>query len=172
MSGVFSLLGITTGVVTSHRHGRKARAAFEADITYVTANHLGWIYLIDNTSVQEPEELVIHPLQPSPIFTEMARHCWVAMAVCGRITTRVLLSQCITRPFHYAIVDEADSVLIDDVVNPLIISGNPEQNAAEQECWQLADQVTNLSLHLWKAFVKQSSQAALFVALTIVFMPR
>lgn len=42
------------------------------------------------------------------------------------------------RPFHYAIVDEVDSVLIDEARTPLIISGQAE-NASEK--YQLADQL-------------------------------
>ena len=40
--------------------------------------------------------------------------------------------QAITRPFHYAIVDEADSLLIDDCRNPLIISAEPDTGANER----------------------------------------
>ena len=36
---------------------------------------------------------------------------------------RNLLLQAINRPFNYAVVDEVDSLLIDDCRNPMIISG-------------------------------------------------
>src|SRR5262245_13383190 len=36
--------------------------------------------------------------------------------------------QCVQRPLHYAIVDEVDSILIDEARTPLIISGPSEQN--------------------------------------------
>jgi preprotein translocase subunit SecA len=38
------------------------------------------------------------------------------------------LAQCVQRPLHYAIVDEVDSILIDEARTPLIISGPSEQN--------------------------------------------
>ncbi|RMG49629.1 MAG: preprotein translocase subunit SecA, partial [Acidobacteria bacterium] len=38
------------------------------------------------------------------------------------------LSQCVQREFHYAIVDEVDSILIDEARTPLIISGPSEEN--------------------------------------------
>lgn len=40
--------------------------------------------------------------------------------------------QAILRPFHYAIVDEADSLLIDDCRNPLIISAEPDNASNER----------------------------------------
>lgn len=37
------------------------------------------------------------------------------------------LLQAIRRPFNYAIVDEVDSILIDDCRNPMLISGDAAQ---------------------------------------------
>ncbi|HVG02532.1 MAG TPA: preprotein translocase subunit SecA, partial [Nitrospira sp.] len=37
------------------------------------------------------------------------------------------LNQCVQRPLHYAIVDEVDSILIDEARTPLIISGPTDQ---------------------------------------------
>lgn len=39
------------------------------------------------------------------------------------------LEQCVQRPYNYAIVDEVDSILIDEARTPLIISGRLEQSA-------------------------------------------
>ena len=39
------------------------------------------------------------------------------------------LDQCVQRPYNYAIVDEVDSILIDEARTPLIISGRLEQSA-------------------------------------------
>jgi len=40
--------------------------------------------------------------------------------------------QAIARPFNYAIVDEADSVLIDDCITPLIMSSAPDRATKER----------------------------------------
>jgi len=40
-----------------------------------------------------------------------------------------VLEQKVQRPLHYAIVDEVDSILIDEARTPLIISGPAEQNS-------------------------------------------
>lgn len=37
------------------------------------------------------------------------------------------LLQAINRPFNYAIVDEVDSILIDDCRNPMLITGSSEK---------------------------------------------
>ena len=39
------------------------------------------------------------------------------------------ISQMVQRPYHYAVVDEVDSILIDEARTPLIISGRLEQSA-------------------------------------------
>ena len=40
------------------------------------------------------------------------------------------LAHCVQRELHYAIVDEVDSILIDEARTPLIISGPSEENTA------------------------------------------
>lgn len=39
------------------------------------------------------------------------------------------IDQCVQRPYNYAIIDEVDSILIDEARTPLIISGKLEQSA-------------------------------------------
>lgn len=43
------------------------------------------------------------------------------------------LTDKVQRPFHYAIVDEIDSILIDEARTPLIISGKAYENKAEEK---------------------------------------
>ena len=40
------------------------------------------------------------------------------------------IQQMVQRPFNFAIVDEVDSILIDEARTPLIISGPTEDNSA------------------------------------------
>ena len=47
----------------------------------------------------------------------------------------------VQKPHHYAIVDEIDSVLVDDARTPLIISGQVER---PQEKYQKAAQIVEL----------------------------
>jgi len=89
MGKVYSLLGMTTGVVVSGQSYEDKRAAYEADITYGTNNEFGFDYLRDNMA-----------------FTAAER---------------------VQRGRNYAIVDEVDSILIDEARTPLIISGPVEE---------------------------------------------
>jgi preprotein translocase subunit SecA len=66
------------------------RAAYAADVTYVTNSELGFDYLRDNLA-QQQAELVLQ------------------------------------RPFSFCIIDEVDSILIDEARTPLIISGQAEK---------------------------------------------
>ncbi len=50
--------------------------------------------------------------------------------------------QAFQRPFNFAIVDEADSVLIDESRNPMILSGgNPTPDSEERFKFELAQKV-------------------------------
>ncbi|MBX2873279.1 MAG: hypothetical protein KTR30_14300 [Saprospiraceae bacterium] len=39
--------------------------------------------------------------------------------------------ECLLRPFHYAIVDEADAIMIDEARNPLVIAGTMKKNGID-----------------------------------------
>jgi hypothetical protein len=45
----------------------------------------------------------------------------IDFSLCTSITVNCLSHQIYTRALHYAIIDEADSILIDEAVNPLIL---------------------------------------------------
>ena len=77
--------GLSVGVVQERMGPAERRAAYAADVTYVTANEAGFDHLRDGLCL-EPEERV-------------------------------------QRPFHFALVDEADSILIDEARVPLVIAG-------------------------------------------------
>ena len=60
----------------------------------------------------------------------------------SEVSAEVHCVQAIQRPLSYAIVDEADSVLIDDCLNPLLMSQPTEDNPKElEERSKLAQQV-------------------------------
>ena len=89
---VHKFLGLEVGLVQAGMSEKERRAAYKADVTYVTNSELGFDYLRDNLA-QTKEELVL-------------------------------------RDFNFCIIDEADSILIDEARTPLIISG-PADPAGE-----------------------------------------
>ena len=104
MRPVYEALGLTVGIVQHGEPAEERRAAYAADITYCTNKDLGFDYLRDSLTLRSPKgrgRLLLEKL--------LGR---------GDRLDRLLL-----RGLHFAIVDEADSVLVDEARTPLIISG-------------------------------------------------
>lgn len=104
MGPVYRGVGVTVGVVVHGMDHAARRAAYECDVTYVTNKEVAFDYLRDR--------LAIGP-RASRISLQLER-------IAGD-ETRV--GKLVLRGLCYAIVDEADSVLVDEARTPLIISG-------------------------------------------------
>src|SRR5947209_11612628 len=85
MGPLYEALGMTVGIIQHDLDHNARKEAYNADITYVTNNEVGFDYLRDNMA-------------------------WA-------------LDQMVQRHLNFAIVDEVDSILIDEARTPLIISG-------------------------------------------------
>jgi preprotein translocase subunit SecA len=103
MGPVYEFLGLTVGYIQHDLPPDDHRAAYACDITYVTNNEIGFDYLRDNMVVRN-EDRVMRYL-PTPV----ERHG-------------------IFRRLPFAIVDEVDSILVDEARTPLIISGPAEES--------------------------------------------
>jgi len=102
MMPIYSLLGVSVGILQSMQDYETKREAYSCDVTYGTNSEFGFDYLRDNMATSL-EEKVQHG----------------GRAVMGERT----------KSHVYAIVDEVDNILIDEARTPLIISGAPEQAA-------------------------------------------
>jgi len=92
MRAVYQWFGLSVGNISQDMSAAERRAAYLCDITYATANEVGFDYLRDGLARGE-DELV-------------------------------------QRPFAFAVIDEADSILIDEARIPLVIAGGlPEDSA-------------------------------------------
>lgn len=91
---ILSYLGITCGCVLSNTSQREKQEAYDKEITYCTKDELVFDYLRDNLRKSNSARL-FKKIQPD-----------------GR------------KKFYYVIIDEIDSVLIDNARTPLIISDN------------------------------------------------
>ena len=120
MGPIYRAFGLTVGVI---RHGidpEARRAAYACDVTYCTNKEVAFDYLRDRIVLGQRSSR-IH-LQLERLYGERAR-----------------AQQLLLRGLHYAIVDEADSVLVDEARTPLIIAGGrPEATAAERAVYQAA----------------------------------
>lgn len=97
---LYTSLGLTVGAITHALGIEERRHAYACDITYVTAKELVFDYLRDRT---------IGRLARSELH-----HCVARLS--GETTGTILRGLCM------AIVDEADSILIDEALVPLILS--------------------------------------------------
>ena len=103
MRPVYEALGVTVAAATAEMEPNQRRAAYAADVVYVTNKTLVFDYLRDRILLATGSSS-LH-LRLEKLYGTDAR------------SRRLLL-----RGLHYAIVDEADSVLIDEARTPLIIS--------------------------------------------------
>jgi preprotein translocase subunit SecA len=93
MAPVYRAIGFTTACVAEGLAPAARRAAYAADITYVTAKEAGFDHLRDGLALDP--DAIVH------------------------------------RPFHFAIVDEADSLLVDEARVPLVIAGDAERESSQ-----------------------------------------
>lgn len=92
MQGIYEALGFSVGYIQQGMTHAERKRAYACDITYGTANEIGFDYLRDQLA----------------LYTDDQVH----------------------RPFAAAVIDEADSILIDEARIPLVIAGG--ETAHEQ----------------------------------------
>ena len=116
-TGLFALLGLSCGIVKADMEPHDRRAQYAKDVTYVSNKELVFDYLKDRIATKGllPAHLQLHALT-----YHRENQPWPA-------ASPVLL-----RGLHVAIVDEADSVLIDEARTPLIISETEPDEMGEQ----------------------------------------
>ncbi len=106
LAAVFDQLGVSSGLISCDQDPDKKRNAYLCDVTYGTGYEFGFDFLRDQLAIRK------HPKLPlGTRFLSRLR---------GMDTVELGLTQ---RDLHFAIIDEADSVLIDEAATPLILSG-------------------------------------------------
>ena len=111
MAPVYERLGLSVGCVRQGQKPPERRAAYACDIAYCSNKEIAFDYLRDR--------LVLGG-KPHPIAMRLN-------ALAGNEGSGQLL----LRGLQFAIVDEADSVLVDEARTPLILSGMSDQSAQE-----------------------------------------
>jgi len=126
MDDIYRFCGLTVAYIESAMHPPDRRAAYQADVTYCTNKEVTADFLRDRLALGRLRSL------PEALLAKIAE---------GRTSG---VGRLVQRGLDYAIVDEADSVLIDEAVTPLIISGeapNPEQVGAFEHAAALAGEL-------------------------------
>lgn len=116
---LFKSFGLTSAVIEHEMSPAERRRVYDSDIVYVTNKELAFDYLKDR--------IALHGIRSA------ARRSVAAYFGDDRRSGSPL----ILRGLHYAIVDEADSVLIDEARTPLIISADAD-TAGEAEMYRAA----------------------------------
>jgi preprotein translocase subunit SecA len=122
---VYQKLGLEVGCLQQKMDDNSRIMMYQRDITYGTASEFGFDFLRDRLKLRGGQA------QTAPFWTP-----WLPGAGASRLDPRV------QRTLHYAIVDEADSIFVDEAKTPLIIA-NPTRLAEpdEQVVYLWADKV-------------------------------
>ena len=103
MKPIYAFFGLSVGCIQQNMDCSERKQAYACDITYATANEIGFDFLRDQTALYPKDQ--VH------------------------------------RPFAAAIIDEVDSILIDEARIPLVLAGGEAAEAT------LADRVDQLTRH-------------------------
>ena len=123
MAAIYRFCGLTVGCVTTGMGPQERIAAYDADVTYCTGQEVAADFLRDRLVGADIRGLT------GMILSRMAG---------GR---KDRMGRMVQRGLEFAIVDEADSIFIDEASTPLLISGdgpNQEQIEAYEQAACLA----------------------------------
>ncbi|MHB1558710.1 MAG: preprotein translocase subunit SecA [Isosphaeraceae bacterium] len=126
MSPVYRTLGLTVGCIQTGQTDSERRAAYNCDITYGTAKELGFDFLRD-----ELKRLKMGGDGHRKTFEQV---------YLGR-GEQLEGEKPVQRLHYFAMVDEADSILIDEARTPLIIGANNQPTQEEASAYYGADQL-------------------------------
>ncbi len=127
MGALYRGLGLTVGYVTQQMDDQQRRAAYRCDITYCTNKQVAFDYLRDRLLLGNERSKL--RLQLEAAYADNNRS-----------------EQFLLRGLCFAIIDEADSVLIDEARTPLILTRSVD-STAEHTTYRL-------TLHLVQKLVK------------------
>ncbi len=119
MLPVYERLGLSVGIVIQGLQLDERKEQYSRDIVYCTNNELAFDYLKDRIQLTGCNEaLELHAMRVVP--SERS----------GKIDNLML------RGLHFAVVDEADSVCMDEATTPLIISGEETPHLGLEQMYQ------------------------------------
>jgi preprotein translocase subunit SecA len=114
---IYRALGLTVGVLQMRMPDEERARAYRCDITYGVASEFGFDFLRDRLKVAGDKG------QNAPFWTAWTENGQFARPLDPKVQ----------REHHFALVDEADNIFIDEARTPLIISGQTRQASAEEQ---------------------------------------
>jgi preprotein translocase subunit SecA len=118
---VYAALGLTVGLIEQGQQPRDRQQAYNCDVTYCTNKELVFDYLRDRLA------LGARGARTRFLVDRVFRQ--------GTPGSHPMLA---LRGLHFAVVDEADSVLIDEARTPLILSGSEGDGGNDAEHYEVA----------------------------------
>jgi len=114
-SQIYRALGLSVGILQQKMTDDARKAAYKADITYGTASEFGFDFLRDRLKQKSGAN------QAVPFWS-----AWTATGANKKQDPKV------QREHHFALVDEADNIFVDEARTPLIIA-TPSRDATKPE---------------------------------------
>lgn len=138
----FELLSLTIGLLPERAGSQKKRAAYACDVTYGVGTEFGFDYLRDQLALRAAggarpgafHEVLLGEGRPKPDLVQ--------------------------RGHAFAVIDEADSILIDEARSPLIISIGGRSRCEHPAPYVLADRLA-LTLGAGEDFTAETSHSRL-----------
>jgi len=122
---IYHLLGLTVGCIQTGQDDAIRRAAYACDITYGTGKEFGFDFLRDELKKYQ------HGENERTTFMQAFVNSGASAAA----------ARPVQRGHHFAIIDEADSILIDEARTPLIIGANNQPTQEEAMAYYGADEL-------------------------------
>lgn len=122
MLPVYQMLGLSVGVVVEGMSVAERQQAYACDVTYCTNKELVFDYLKDLLVLKKHGDVL-------QLHGERLKGQ-------GEHGDKLML-----RGLHFAVVDECDSVLLDEARTPLIISGETEAEPEQEEVYRQAIEI-------------------------------
>ena len=139
MRPVYERLGLTVGCVIDGMSDEERQQAYRCDITYCTSQQVTFDYLRDRLTLKK-------------FCTELD------LKISSLYNTSPVQDKLLLRGLSFVVVDEIDSVFIDEARTPLILSSKSENNQQEElhrEAIWLARQMDNTIYYFIESRSKQ-----------------
>jgi preprotein translocase subunit SecA len=117
MQPIYQGLGLTIGVLQQQMGEQDRKRAYQCDVTYATASEFGFDFLRDRLKGAGAQG------REAPFWAP-----WV-----GGSVHSTPVDANVQRPHHFALVDEADNIFIDEARTPLIISQETRHATPEEK---------------------------------------
>lgn len=143
---VFEPLGLSVGSIQNPDQLPERRAAYMADVTYATEKEICFDFLYDRLRIAALGQRKNRTTGEPPFID------WEQLSE----------KDPVQRGFYFALIDEADSVLIDQASTPIIIAERAEPKPHEVALYEWSRDIANdLLLHKDYEFISQRRSAVL-----------